>query len=70
MADITLPTVAPTAPSKPEVYFIRYKARSEATASAGASAIAGASASAGATSGGQLIGGELIKQSSHNYNPD
>lgn len=64
MADITLPTVAPTAPSKPEVYFIRYKARSEATASAGASA------SAGATSGGQLIGGELIKQSSHNYNPD
>lgn len=28
--DITLPTVAPTPPSKPEVYFIRYKTQKEA----------------------------------------
>ncbi|XP_066259646.1 uncharacterized protein [Euwallacea similis] len=54
VADITLPTAAPTAPSKPEVYFIRYKARSEATASASAGAVAG---STGIGSGQQIIGG-------------
>ncbi|KAH1016038.1 hypothetical protein HUJ04_007322 [Dendroctonus ponderosae] len=31
VADISLPTAAPTAPSKPEVYFIRYKAKSAVT---------------------------------------
>lgn len=28
VADISLPAATPTAPSKPEVYFIRYKAKS------------------------------------------
>lgn len=48
VADITIPTAAPTAPSKPEVYFIRYKAKSE---------VAGGAAAGGAAAGSQLSGG-------------
>lgn len=49
IADITLPTAAPTAPSKPEVYFIRYKAKSEVSGGGGLAA------------GSQLSGGQFLK---------
>ncbi|XP_066137442.1 uncharacterized protein, partial [Euwallacea fornicatus] len=58
VADITLPTAAPTAPSKPEVYFIRYKARSEAAASASTSASVNAADGFRINSEHRLIGGE------------
>ncbi|XP_050099332.1 uncharacterized protein LOC126579779 [Anopheles aquasalis] len=52
LGDITLPSPAIAKPSKPEVYFIKYKTNSEggnaaAFANAGASAVAGAGAAAG-----------------------
>ncbi|XP_035779989.1 transcription factor SOX-4-like [Anopheles albimanus] len=52
LGDITLPSPAISKPSKPEVYFIKYKTNSEggnaaAFANAGASAVAGSNAGAG-----------------------
>lgn len=47
---ITIPTVAPTAPSKPEVYFIKYKTQKEA--SGGYAASSGSSYSGPTSSGG------------------
>ncbi|XP_030745276.1 cell wall protein AWA1-like [Sitophilus oryzae] len=55
--DITIPTAAPTQPSKPEVYFIKYKARSEAVGGAAAAGTASVSGSTGAATGGIAIGG-------------
>nr|CAI5855086.1 unnamed protein product [Callosobruchus analis] len=55
-ADITIPTAAPTQPSKPEVYFIRYKTKSEAT---GGAAISGGGISGGGISGGGISGGGI-----------
>jgi len=47
---ITIPTVAPTAPSKPEVYFIKYKTQKEA--GGGYAASSGSSYSGPTSSGG------------------
>ncbi|KAJ8949289.1 hypothetical protein NQ318_006712 [Aromia moschata] len=55
-ADITIPTAAPTQPSKPEVYFIRYKAKSEVTGGGAVGGGAGGVIAGGGATGG-LIGG-------------
>ncbi|KAF5286124.1 hypothetical protein FQA39_LY16407 [Lamprigera yunnana] len=51
VADITIPSIAPAPPIKPEVYFIRYKTQSNA----GGSVIGGGSI--GGSSGGGIISG-------------
>lgn len=56
--EISIPTAAPTPPSKPEVYFIRYKAQRESTA-AGGLAVGGATAHGGAIGGGAIGGGAI-----------
>ncbi|KAJ8977683.1 hypothetical protein NQ317_000447 [Molorchus minor] len=58
-ADITIPTAAPTQPSKPEVYFIRYKAKSEVTGGGaiGAGGLSGGGAIGGGVGGGSIGGG-------------
>ncbi|CAG9857460.1 unnamed protein product [Phyllotreta striolata] len=48
-AEVVAPTAAPAAPSKPEVYFIRYKAKSEA--------IGGGATGGGIIGGGNIGGG-------------
>ncbi|XP_063543861.1 RNA-binding protein cabeza-like [Cydia strobilella] len=52
--DITIPTAAPTQPSKPEVYFIKYKAQKEG--GIGGGSIGGIS---GGSIGGHISGGSV-----------
>ncbi|XP_050299014.1 uncharacterized protein LOC126737940 [Anthonomus grandis grandis] len=59
VADITLPTAAPTAPSKPEVYFIRYKAKSEAVGGGSGAGIGGGLGIGGGSGSGVGVGGGL-----------
>ncbi|CAK1554073.1 unnamed protein product [Leptosia nina] len=56
--DIIIPTPAPTQPSKPEVYFIKYQTQKESDAAIGG-AIAGGSLGGGAIAGGSLGGGSI-----------
>ncbi|KAJ8924795.1 hypothetical protein NQ315_000948 [Exocentrus adspersus] len=59
-ADISIPTAAPTQPSKPEVYFIRYKSKTEATGGAiGGGTIGGGSIGGGSIGGGSIGGGSI-----------
>lgn len=58
--DIIIPTAAPTQPSKPEVYFIKYKTQKESSgggySSGGGSGIGGDSSSGGFSSSGGDFG--------------
>ncbi|KPI91969.1 PREDICTED: probable H/ACA ribonucleoprotein complex subunit 1 [Papilio xuthus] len=56
--DIIIPTPAPTQPSKPEVYFIKYQTQKEGGA-IGGGAIGGGAIGGGALGGGSLGGGSL-----------
>ncbi|CAH1099584.1 unnamed protein product [Psylliodes chrysocephalus] len=58
-ADISIPTIAPTQPSKPEVYFIKYKAKNEVVG--GGTSIGTSGSSIGGTTG---IGGPIETGSS------
>lgn len=53
--DIVIPTPAPTQPSKPEVYFIKYKTQKES----GGGGYAGGSGSGGGSGGFSSGGGDL-----------
>ncbi|XP_053678722.1 pupal cuticle protein 36a [Anopheles nili] len=56
--DIVIPTAAPTQPSKPEVYFIKYKTQKESSVGASSGGFASA-AGFGADLSGSLAGGDL-----------
>ncbi|KAK9880940.1 hypothetical protein WA026_013270 [Henosepilachna vigintioctopunctata] len=55
--EISIPTAAPTQPSKPEVYFIRYKTQKETS---GGGSIGGGIIGGGGSIGGGVIGGGSI----------
>ncbi|CAF4746260.1 unnamed protein product [Pieris macdunnoughi] len=56
--DIVIPTPAPTQPSKPEVYFIKYQTQKESDAAIGG-AIGGGSIGGGLIGGGSIGGGAI-----------
>lgn len=61
IGDIAIPTVPPTQPSKPEVYFIKYKTQSTGGVSASQSGHGSAVASGGSFSGiGQSASSQAI----------
>jgi Domain of unknown function (DUF243) len=55
--DIIIPTAAPTQPSKPEVYFIKYKTQKEQGGASFGGSSAGGSSFGGSSSGGSSFGG-------------
>lgn len=55
--DIVIPTITPTQPSKPEVYFIKYKTQKE---QGGAGGYAGNAGNFGGSSGGDFSGSSSI----------
>jgi len=57
IGDINIPAVPPTQPSKPEVYFIKYKTQSTGNAGVSASQIGGGSAVGNSFGGSQISSG-------------
>jgi len=71
--DIVIPTPAPTQPSKPEVYFIKYKTQKESGGISGGSGGYSTGGGDSGYSGGDISGGGIsgggISAPSSNYGP-
>lgn len=57
IGDVQIPAIAPTQPSKPEVYFIKYKTTNQSNAGSAISASSVGSGSAVGIGGGQISSG-------------